>query len=169
MRHAFTGFLPALALALAAMGAGPCELLDMLGDVPDGGTGDCEETPCENRLDVRIIRADNDGFWSGQYRFAIGLPDGSVYSVDCFLPYEETGFECDLGDTEVLFPVLDGGGAVIRLEVAGAPERLVLAVEHSGALIGERELVPAYEEINPGGDGCPVCLVGEDSMAVTAW
>jgi hypothetical protein len=169
MRRTPAAFLPALVLAVAAMGAGPCEMLEMLGADPDGGVGECLEEPCANRLEVRIIRADNDGFWSGHYLFAIGLLDGSVYSVDCWLAHEESGFECDLGDTAVMYPYLDGDGGAIRLVVAGAPERLVLAVEYAGLLIGERELIPTYEEVNPGGDGCPACLVGEDSMAVTPW
>jgi hypothetical protein len=169
MRDRIIAVLPVLVLAMAAMGAGPCELLDMLGDVPDGGAGDCAGSPCVNQLDVRIIRADNDWFWPGQYWFGIGLSDGSAYSVDCWLADEEAGFECELGDTEVMYPTLDGGGGIIWLVVAGAPERLVVAVEYSGLLIGERELVPAYEEVNPGGAGCPACLVGADSMAVTPW
>jgi len=169
MRKHVTAILPTLALAVAAMGAGPCEMLDMLGEVQDGGAGDCPETPCANQLDVRIIRADNDAFWPGQYRFAIGLLDGSTYAVDCWLADEESGFDCELGDTNVLAPYIDGGGGVIWLVVTGAPERLVVAVEYSGLLIGERELAPEYDEINPGGAGCPVCFMGEDSMAVTPW
>jgi hypothetical protein len=113
MRTGITAILPVLALAVAAMGAGPCEMLDLLGEGADGGVGDCPEIPCANQLDVRIIRADNEAFWTGQYWFAIGLLDGSSYSVDCWLADEEAGFECDLGDTGVLYPYPEAAGGEI--------------------------------------------------------
>jgi len=166
MRSGITVLLSAV--ALATMGAGPCDMLGMLDDGPDGGE-DCPATPCADQLDVRIIRADNDGFWPGQYRFAIGLTGGVVYAVDCWLAHEEAGFDCTLGDTTVLFPFLEIDAGAIWLVVAGAPERLVVAVEYGGMLLGERELAPSYDEFNPGGPGCPVCLVGWDSMAVAGW
>lgn len=169
MRSAIRAVLVFGMASLTMMGAGPCDVLDMLDDGAVHHDGDCPVEPCANRLDVRIIRADNESFWPGHYWFAIGLMDGGVYAVDCWLAHEESDFECDIGDTHVLRPLLEDQGAAIGLVVAGAPERLVVAVEYSGYLLGERELAPAYDEINPGGPGCPVCLEGRDSMAVTQW
>ena len=62
------------------------------------------------------------------------------------------------------------GAGKIWLVIAGAPASLLVTVEHDGWVIGERVLVPEYEENAPNGDDCPpVCYVGEDSMAVESW
>jgi hypothetical protein len=161
--------LPVILLGLAAIGAGPCDLLgDMMGD-SDAGAAGCAEGLCVDQLNLELIRADNDPFLAGAYRFALALPDGSEYSVDCYMAHQESGMECDIGDLDVMFPLVDLGAARIWLIVIGAPASLVVTVEYNALVIGEREIVPAYEQVYPEGEQCPSCFLAEESMAVMPW
>jgi hypothetical protein len=160
--------LPVITVAVLAMGAGPCELFEgMAGG--DAGAGSCTGEGCLNQLTVELIRADNDAFLSGAYWFALDLPDGSHYSIDCYLAHPDAGMECEIGDLDVMFPVVEQGAARIWLIVVGAPVSVVVAVEYNGYIIGERELFPDYEEIFPDGEQCPSWFLAEESMAVTPW
>jgi len=160
--------IPIFLLGALGIGAGPCEMLDdMLGGA-DGGA-DCAEGACVDQLTIELIRADNDPFLAGSYRFALALPDGSEYSVDCYLAHEESGMECEYGDLDVMLPLVEDGAERIWLIVIGAPVSLVVSVEYNALVIGEREIVPAYEEVYPEGELCPACFMAEESMAVMPW
>ena len=158
-----------LVLAVLAMGAGPCDMLGMLEAAPDAGAA-CAEPDCEDRLTVEILRADNDAFWPGAYSFEVALDDGTVYGIDCYLAHEASGFDCELGDTDVMTPSSDLGAYTIFLVFAGAPASAQVTVEYNGLAIGDRALAPDYAEVYPGGDEtCAPCLLGEASMAVLPW
>lgn len=158
-----------MVLGLLGLGAGPCDVLgDMMGG-GDAGAADCTEGMCVDQLNVELIRADNDPFLSGSYRFALSLPDGSEYSIDCYMAHEESGMECDYGDLDVMFPLVEIGATRIWLVVIGAPASLIVSVEYNALVIGEREIVPEYEQIFPEGEQCPSCFLAEESMAVMPW
>jgi hypothetical protein len=158
--------IPIVMLAALCVGAGPCDLLE--GMDGDAGVG-CSEGACVDQLTVEVIRADNDPFLIGAYRFELDLPDGSSYSIDCFMAHEESGMECELGDLDVMFPLVEIGAERIWLIVLGAPQSVVVSIEYNGLIIGEREIVPVYEELFPEGEQCPACYVAEESMAVLPW
>ena len=158
-----------IVLGCLALGAGPCEVLeDMMGGA-DAGAAGCTGEACVDQLTVEVIRADNDPFLPGAYRFALALPDGSDYSVECYMAHEESGMECALGDLDVILPLVEIGATRIWLVVVGAPVSLVVTVEYNSLVLGEREIVPAYEEVFPEGDQCPSCFLAEESMAVMPW
>ena len=77
--------------------------------------------------------------------------------------------ECEHGDLDVMFPLVEVGAARIWLIVIGAPVSLLMSVEYNALVIGERELVPEYEQVFPEGDQCPSCFLAEESMAVMPW
>jgi hypothetical protein len=161
--------MTAICLAVLALGAGPCDMLGEMTGGGDAGAAGCTEGLCVDQLTVELIRADNDPFLVGSYRFALALPDGSSYSIDCYMAHEESGMECELGDLDVMFPLVELGAARIWLIVIGAPAAVVVTVEYNALVIGERELVPEYDEVYPEGDLCPSCFVAEESMAVMPW
>ena len=70
-------------LGLLGLGAGPCDVLDEMMGGGDAGTASCTEGMCVDQLNVELIRADNEPFLAGSYRFALSLPDGGEYSIDC--------------------------------------------------------------------------------------
>ena len=159
--------LPLALLAVFALGVSPCDLIGggESAELPEGCTGEV----CEHQLVIDVIRADSDGFQAGAYRFALYLPDESAYSIDCYLSHGEAEFECDLGDTDVMWAFNEELGQRIRLEINGAPVSLNVDVEYNGLSIGERTLVPEYDELYPEGEQCPACYVGEETMAVLPW
>ena len=164
--------LPVLVLAIVTMGAaGPCDILGMGGEDSDSGVPEgCGEALCEHQLLVEVLRADNDAFWAGSYRFMLETPDTEQYFIECYLNHPEEGFDCSTGDLDIIDAVNDPGAVKIWLVIAGAPASVLVTVEHEGWIIGERVLVPEYEENTPNGDECPpVCYVGEDNMAVESW
>jgi len=158
---------PLVLLAVFSLGVSPCDLIGggEQEELPEGCTGE----GCEHLLLIDVIRADNDGFQSGSYRFSLYLPDESVYSVDCYLAFADAGMECSLGDTDVIAPMVEEQGQRIRLEIAGAPVSLNVDVEFNGLSIGQRTIVPEYVEYFPEGEQCPACYVGEETMAVLPW
>ena len=164
--------IPVLIIAMVTMGAaGPCDILGMGGEESDSGVPeDCGEILCDHQLLVEVLRADNEAFWAGSYRFMLETPDTEQYFIECYLSHPEEGFECSMGDLDIIDAVNDPGTGKIWLVIAGAPASVLVTLEHDGWVIGERVLVPEYEENKPNGDECPpVCYVGEDSMAVESW
>jgi len=159
-------------MAMVTMGAaGPCDILDTGGEDSDSGAPEgCGGIPCNHQLLVEVLRADNEAFWAGSYRFMLETPDTEQYFIECYLSYPEEGFDCSMGDLDIIDAVNDPGAGKIRLAIVGAPASVLVTVEHEGWIMGERVLYPEYEEYSPNGDGCPpVCYVGEDSMAVESW
>ncbi|MFO8071330.1 MAG: hypothetical protein R6V85_05585 [Polyangia bacterium] len=160
--------IPLCLLAVVGLGAGPCEMLDALSAGADAGAGYCSE-PCQDRLEVEILRSDNSAFWPGSYRFAAQLPDGGELSVECWLAHEESGLECELGDLDLLAPAVENGARRMWLVILGAPQSALVSIEYDGWIIGRREIVPAYEQVFPEGESCPSCLLAEESIAVEQW
>lgn len=162
-----------VALAVASLGAGPCDQILGTGDpgAGDGGVPEgCEAAGCTDQLTVEIIRADNTEFLPGVYEFTLTDQDGGQAWIECYLGSVEMGMECTLGDLQVVQASLGLGGTGISLEVAAVPLSVNIVVDYGGWTIGERDIVPAYEEYSPNGYQCPpTCQVAEESMAVMPW
>ena len=67
-------------ISLAAMGAGPCDVLQTA-EQPEVDGGPCGAEECIDLLTVEVIRADNQMFLPGEYEFAVYLMDESVVSI----------------------------------------------------------------------------------------
>lgn len=161
-----------VALGAAALGAGPCDALDEELDTSadDGGALNCGDANCVDQVTIRIIRADNQQFLAGDYVFTVALADGTQISIDCYLAYLEAGLDCSVGDTDKLAAAINETGDRISLAALGTPETLVAGVAYNGWLIGERNLAPTYETVEPNGAGCPpACWFAEVTMAVESW
>jgi len=157
-----------MALAFFSTGLDSCDAMDMLDSGADASAA-CGSEECTDELVVEVIRSDNDAFLTGCYRFAFEDATG-LYEIECYLAYAESGFECTLGDIDVITVMSDLAGTRIWLTALGAPEIVAVSVEYNGLLLGQREMMPSYEEVYPNGYECPpVCYAAEESMAVTPW
>ncbi len=158
--------------AFFVLGAGPCgEIFDSEDEETNGDASvDCTVMGCANMLSIEVIRPDDMVFLSGAYRFEFHLPDESEYMLECYLNSVEVGFNCSLGDTELIGVQVAQTGTTIYLTLLGAPEQVDVIVKYSDAIIGQRSFQPIYEEILPNGPECqPTCFQAEEALAVQSW
>lgn len=157
-------------LAIMAVGAGPCDVLQDPDEKQAADAGDCGVEECSDLLEVEVIRADNQQFMGGVYAFEVLFPDQSMLSIQCLLNYAEQGLICDSGDLTEMIAAIDPTGLAFTISMIEAPQIADVSVRYNDLLIGERVLTPSYEEIEPNGPDCPpLCFVGEAAMAVKSW
>jgi hypothetical protein len=131
---------------------------------------ECAENMCQDLITVQIIRADNMGFQPGVYEFSVTLSDQSTFEISCDLGYGEAGFACNMGDTTYIIAQLGTFGEMIWLNLLFASEQVTVAVYYNGFEIGQRLIVPFYDDTTLGTDDCPLyCSQAEASMAVESW
>ncbi len=152
--------------------AGMCDEMTLAEEEDSAGDAGvvCPDEICQNLIAVEIIRADNMGFQTGIYEFSATLPDLSEFSIACDLGFQDGGFACSMGDVSIMNVQLSMSGATIQMNLLFAVEAVTVAVYYNGLEIGQRTIVPVYDDTNEANPDCPVnCLPAEDSIPVESW
>ncbi|MGH9461637.1 MAG: hypothetical protein ACRD1X_10505 [Vicinamibacteria bacterium] len=122
----------------------------------------CTQIGCENGLNVELRPA--SGWPAGEYQFQIQADGvavtcrGSLPLANCSAPRNVT---CDI---EGLVQVVESGCALpanaqafpgLRFDAKLRPSKLAISITRDGRLVGEADIVPSFQTVQPNGPVCP--------------
>jgi hypothetical protein len=157
-------FIYLLCLLPGILGFGPCDSPnENAASTPDGGDS-CGVEDCSDRLDVAVIRADNNPFEDGTYSFAGLYPSGAYVESSCLYDTVARYLDCENAG---MAAVMDSSGRKVTLTFQGAPERLRVGVAYNQIKVGDVEVEPVYDNGDAANAPCPsACWTARETIAV---